>query len=96
MNDLLKQRAIDLLVEDLQMQLTLMKTKERLLAEMRRPIDNALLRGEDIAEQPALANKLRTVLRNIDHQKSFLAQNQSVTRQIIAQYEALRTAEEPS
>lgn len=96
MSDLLKQRAIDMLVEDLQMQLTLMKTKKRLLAEMRRPINDALLRGEEIAEQPALANKLRTVLSNLDHQESFLAQNQSVTRQVIAQYEALRTAEEPS
>ncbi|MEJ2669272.1 MAG: hypothetical protein P8104_10215 [Gammaproteobacteria bacterium] len=94
MDDLLKNRAVDILVEDLQLQLALMKTKQRLLVEMREPIDGALKSGGKLDEHPALKAKLKSTLVEIEYKQTILRQNHQGTEEMIAQYEALRPSEE--
>lgn len=71
-----------------------MRTKQRLLAEMRKPLEGALEHGDNLAEKPVFAAKLRAALLEIEHKQAILAQNYQGTEDAIAQYQALRPAEE--
>jgi hypothetical protein len=94
MNNLLKNRAVEILVEDLQMQLALILTKQRLLVEMREKIDGALKSGEELDKQPVLKAKLKSALVEIDYKQTILRQNYYCTEETIAKYEAFRPSEE--